>query len=578
MRAADEEPPVTADNSSERLNDFRVVAGLSPARVFERPHAVLHARTAGEARKALDDIDRALAAGRWIAGCFSYELGAALAGLPKRGDDTAPLLAIGIFDEPATCDLIPPGEAFRFSPMRAQVTRARYEVALGEIARSIYEGDVYQVNYTLPFAFAFEGDPYAAYVSLAQQTRAPYAAYLADGDRAVLSFSPELFLAFDGDCVTTKPMKGTAALDRIDDLDSEKNRAEHVMIVDLLRNDLHRTCGQVRVDQLFDIERYPTFATMTSTISGEIAPDTTFSEILGSAFPCGSVTGAPKRAAMRSIARLESFARGAYCGSIGFLGPDRRGWWNVAIRTAQIDSANGVGRFDAGGGIVSDSRAGDEWSEVLLKTQFFRSAIGPFEILEAFAGGDASARDEHLARMRKTAAAFDVPWNAPSADAELARLGDMRDRLVRLRLRDDGIFVASAEPLHASLEPVPICISDVRVFSGDPMLVWKTSWRPAHERAAGRARDAGCFDALLTNERGEITEGARTTVFAQMGTILCTPPAHSGVLPGILRQRMVSQGMVSERTLLPGDLRRADALYVGNSARGLMRATLIEAP
>ena len=538
------------------MSEFEVAFGSERTRRFRHPHAVLRADAAG-AQAAFDAADAALRDGHWIAGLLEYEGG----------------VALGVFDPPVD-DVADESRADAFALACVRASFERYHEAARAIARAIYEGDVYQVNYSVRYDLLFDGAPGALYRTLAARARAPYAAHLRDGDRHVLSFSPELFLEFEGGRISTRPMKGTSPLERERDLESPKNRAEHLMIVDLLRNDLHRVCTDVIVDRLFEVERYPTFATMTSTISGALAADVPLARVFGATFPCGSVTGAPKRAAMRRIAALENRTRGAYCGSIGFLSPERRGWWNVAIRTAQIDAARGTGRFDAGGGIVADSLAHEEFAEVGLKARFFLEACSSVEPIETFAGGDAAALAAHLARLGRTAARFEVPFDERALRERIAAV-DAPGVLVRVRLKGDGAQV-EAQPLETPAEPVRICASPERVRSDDPMLRWKTSWRPHYERAAAYAAGRDCFDALLANERGEITEGARTTVFARIDGTLLTPPLTAGMLPGILRARLIAAGEASERTLTLADLRAAGEIFVGNSARGMLRARLVE--
>ena len=538
------------------MSEFEVAFGAEPSRRFRHPHSVVRAADTAAAPAAFDAADAALRDGYWIAGVLDYEGG----------------LALGVFDPPVERAEDEPREnAFAVANLGASF--AGYREAIDAIAHAIYEGDVYQVNYTVAYHLLFDGDPYALYRTLAARALAPYAAYVRDGDRHVLSFSPELFLGFEGERVATRPMKGTAPLDRMRDLESPKNRAEHLMIVDLLRNDLHRICSDVRVDRIFEVERYPTFATMTSTISGALAADVPLATVFAATFPCGSVTGAPKRAAMRQIATLERRARGAYCGSVGFLSPERRGWWNVAIRTAQLDTARGAGRFDAGGGIVADSDADEERAEVELKARFFTDICAPVDPIETFAGGDEAARDAHLARLATAAAHLGRAVDARRLLEAIAE--DDAETLVRVRMGEGGARV-ERRPLTTPDEPVDVCVSPERVRSDDAMLRWKTTWRPHYDRAAAFASKHGCFDALLANERGELTEGARTTLFARIDGELLTPPLAAGLLPGILRARMLASGEATERMLTLGDLRAASEIFVGNSARGMLRARLVE--
>jgi para-aminobenzoate synthetase/4-amino-4-deoxychorismate lyase len=548
------------------MSGFRVLAGLNPVLAFENPLEVLRTKPGEDSRSALAAAESALRGGNWIAGVLRYD-----------GS-----LALGVFDAPHEADL-EDGGGVTHSPLLPLVGRARYDAAIASLRRAIFEGDVYQVNYTVPFELALHGDAVALYSRYARRTGAKYQAFVEDGDRAILSWSPELFLEFDGTRVFTKPMKGTAPLDRVDELQNAKNRAEHLMIVDLLRNDLHRVCANVEVEELFALERYPTFATMTSTIAGTLRDGIVLADIFEAAFPCGSVTGAPKRAAMQFIAANETRAREAYCGSIGFLSPQRRGWWNVAIRTAQIDTVSGTGRFDAGGGIVADSTAAEEWDELRLKARFLDDP--EFAILETFASDvDDTGLDAHVERMAGTASVFGVA-GAPSTSAlRLASLAQddkgarddtSRRSLIRLRLHSGGRLERLVEGLDESDEPVRICLASARVRSDDPFLRYKTTWRPAHDAAASEARAHGCFDALLQNERGDITEGWRTNLFFERDGELWTPPAADGVLPGILRSRLVSEGRVRERSISAEELQETDAIYIGNSARGLLRALLI---
>lgn len=543
------------------MDEFAVVMGTDPASAFERPLEVVRASGAGELRPVLERCEAALDAGCWIAGYAGY-----------AGD-----AVFGIFGPPRAIDLPDPASVAH-APLLATIEREAYDAAVASLQHAIYDGDVYQVNYTVPFALDYAGDPYELYAYYARRSRARYQAYVRDGDRAIASWSPELFLDFDGQSIRTKPMKGTASLDAVEELEQPKNRAEHVMIVDLLRNDLHRVCDGVAVERFLEIERYPTYATMTSTIAGTLRPGTTLAEIFTAAFPCGSITGAPKRAAMRFIAETEGAPRGAYCGTIGFLSPQRTGWWNVAIRTAQLDVAAHAGRYDTGGGIVADSQASAEWSEILLKSRFLRPST-PFAILETFAAdADGATLALHLARLMRSANAFGIEISEASlAPALRLRASpyaqDDKMGIVRVRLGLDGTIDVRMEAADTPLEPVRVCFSEQRVRSGDPFLRHKTSWRPAHD-AASTDGQRGCFDALLLNERDEVTEGARTSLFVERNGTLYTPALHCGLLPGILRGRFIEAGKAREAVLTADDVRAAETVYVGNSARGLLRATL----
>ncbi len=480
---------------------------------------------------------------------------------------------LGAFGEPVERRL-DGAHAFELTAPVSRVSSEDYERAILSIVDAIGAGEVYQVNYTVPFDLGFRGDPQALYAFLGARAHAPYASYMQFDARSLVSLSPELFLRFDGAQIITKPMKGTAPLDRLHELSSEKNRAEHLMIVDLLRNDLHRIADHVWVDPLFEVEQYPTFATMTSSVHARRRTPFAFDETMLATFPCGSITGAPKRAAIQHIAQLEREPRGMYTGSIGFLSPARSGWWNVAIRTLQINTDATRARFDAGGGIVSDSSAHSEWQEILLKSAFLRSAYENFELLETVSHG--SDVDAHLRRLQNSAHAFSIPLDS----------ADLRRELTT-RLRGDTIVTAHARAAHSYVTtraanapdlPIPICITPVRVASDDPFLRHKTNRREKFQAAAAYASEHFCFDGLLRNERGEITEGARTNVFARIGGVLYTPSIECGVLPGILRSKLVSGGDAIERALDLRDLLSATQVYVGNSARGLLPARIVMTP
>ncbi len=552
---------------------LRVAAGLGPSLLFEKPQNVWAPSNFEGAFYALHEVQAALEDGYWIAGAVSYEFGAQLQGINTRTCD--PLLILGAFHAPKRGELHGRAPHFSLSAPLSRIARDEYTTAVERIRAQIRDGEVYQVNYTVPFDLGFSGDPFTLFHFLGRRARAPFSAFVEYGDRAIVSISPELFLRFDRNSITTKPMKGTASLRNSEELSNEKNRAEHLMIVDLLRNDLHRISSQVHVRQLFEVERYPTFATMTSTISGRLDQSVTLLDIFRATFPCGSVTGAPKRAAMQHIDRIERYPREFYTGTIGFLSPQRSGWWNVPIRTLQIDRGVGVARYDAGGGIVNDSEAMDEWNEVLIKSRFLRPAFRDFDLRETLRSGpQPSDVDAHLHRLQQSAQAFGMQIDMQQLRRELEPPAKMPEpQFVRVRASAGGVGV-STQTLQPTQTPVDLCISSYRVRAGDPLLRHKTGWRPIHEAAAREARERGCFDAILQNERGELTEGSRTNIFVQKGNTLYTPPLDCGVLPGILRSRLVTDGQAVERVLHTADLDAADAIYAGNSARGLLLARI----
>ena len=411
------------------------------------------------------------------------------------------------------------------------------------------------------------------------------AAICDDGERQILSLSPELFFDLTAEGrITAKPMKGTAArlgddgAERLALSASEKDRAENLMIVDLLRNDLSRIAeaGSVEVKNLFEVETYPTLHAMVSTVTARKRADAGPAELLKALFPCGSVTGAPKIRAMEILRELESSPRGAYCGAIGYFAPPEKGGggsarFNVAIRTLTI--AGGEGELGIGGGVVQDSRSESEYAECLLKARFFETARKPLQLIETLRFENGFRRLEaHLARMENSALVFGLPFDRIAArkaldEAVAGRGGALR---VRLTLDEAGRYDAVAYELPDKPPHWTYAISPQRVDSSDKLLRHKTNWREPYESEVKRL---GSDEVVFVNERGEITEGARSNIFVARGGVLLTPPLESGLLAGCLRAEMITDGRAREAPLTPDDL--LGEVYFGNSLRGLIPAKRI---
>jgi para-aminobenzoate synthetase/4-amino-4-deoxychorismate lyase len=562
----DREPAVLLDDATpgrERLTRF---AGFSGAVRADAPDAVPDAFAA---------IARALERGLHVAGYFSYELGTLLEPrlrrlLPERR--SVPLLWFGLFErmEPATLD---PGARAYAGPLRHDWDEAAYERRFARVRRYIGDGDIYQANLSFRSRFAFAGDARALYARLRAQSNAAYGAFVDDGERQILSLSPELFFALDADGgLTAKPMKGTIArgTDPASDTAaraalaaSEKDRAENLMIVDLLRNDLGRIAeiGSVRVEGLFAVETYPTLHTMVSTVRARMRTGTDVETIVRAMFPCGSVTGAPKIRAMEILSELEASPRGLYCGAIGHFSPDGSARFNVAIRTLTI--AGGEGELGIGGAVVQDSGARSEYAECLLKARYYDAARRPIELIETLRRqpGEGYVRlERHLARMGRSAVLFGIPFDRarlmlPDGGAEALR--------VRLTLDESGAFHVTTAPLGPAQTRWTYTISPNRVRSDDMLARHKTNWR---EHLAPLA---GIDETIFLNQRGEIAEGSRSTVFVRRGGELLTPPLSAGILDGVLRREMLEQSACREAVLMPSDLEDGGVLF-GNSLRGLI--------
>ena len=577
--------------------------------LYTEPERVVRADARGEVEAALDAIETELARGLHAAGFFSYELGHCLE--PKLNallpdERNVPLLWVGLFGAPLPFDdagtrawLEANGAAERskISHLRLSWTRERYGSAFNRVQDYIAAGDVYQINLTLKYRFAFEGSPVALYAALRRKQRVKHGALIGTEDFSVLSMSPELFFRREGKRISTRPMKGTAPRGRTPREDArlktwlamdEKQRAENLMIVDLLRNDLGRVAkiGSVEVTDLFTVETYRSVHQMTSGITAELRGDMGLKDMLRALFPCGSVTGAPKLRAMEIISELEAEARGVYTGAIGHIQPSGNSEFNVAIRTVVLQG--GEGEMGIGGGIVADSKEQSEFEECLLKAQFLTKADAPFELIETLRYEPARGfhlLERHLARLQSSATHFAYPFAREAVlaalDAEAARV-EAPVAMVRLTLAEDGALKVTATPIELPTRDTVwrFVISDQRLDEKDPLFYHKTTRRQFFEREMERQKAlTGCDEVIFLNKKGELTEGTRTNLFLELDGRLFTPALASGLLPGTLREELLDlpRAAASEAVLLPADLLRADRIYLGNSVRGLIRAELIEA-
>jgi len=462
--------------------------------------------------------------------------------------------------------------------LQPAMSEADYIAAVDRIKRLIFEGDCYQVNLTFPLTFDWFGSPLALYARLRARQPVRYGGFVGDAAGGLVSLSPELFLLRQGDRLLTRPMKGTAppGVPAEELRGSAKDRAENLMIVDLLRNDLGRIAaqGSVTVDRLFEIEEYPTVRQMVSEVSARI-PGRRFGEILEALFPCGSITGAPKIRAMQIAAELESAPRGAYTGALGWLAPDGDFRLNVAIRTLEL-AADGRGKLGVGSGIVADSQPAAEWQECQLKAGFLRDADPGLKLIETLRreGGVYPMWAGHLARLRRSAAYFGFPLDEDRLMRELGRQPARGTWRVRLTLDKAGGIDVQAVAFDGSAPAHHLAaMAEQRIDSGDVLRRHKTTARPLYDAAlAGLPADSPVFDLVFLNELGEVAEGARSNVFVERDGLLLTPPLASGALPGVLRADLLAGGKAREAVLWPADL--ADGFWLGNALRGLVRVTL----
>jgi para-aminobenzoate synthetase/4-amino-4-deoxychorismate lyase len=573
--------------------------------------------------RLLDGMQDALAHGLHAVPVLTYELGEQLAGIAPARELHAPLAQVLLFERydmldaaqvdawlAARADEQGPGPA-GIGFVRANVDEATFAHAIGRIRDYIAAGDTYQVNYTYRLRFDAFGPVCALYARLRARQPVPYGALIALPDgRAVLSLSPELFVRHDAGRLLARPMKGTAPADGDDLVNAvraqhlaadPKNRAENLMIVDLLRNDLGRIArtGSVGVPALFEVKRYGSVLQMTSTVQAQLAPGTSLQDIFAALYPCGSITGAPKRRTMEIIRELEPAARGIYTGAIGWIDPPPPGagfgkhqaarfgdfCLSVPIRTLTLQpEQNGVrhGELGVGAGIVYDSDAGAEYAECRLKASFLTGLANDFDIFETIYATRADGcrhLERHLARLNASAAYFGHPFNPDLARAAAlqacAALPDGPHR-VRLALRPDGEIVVQTGALAPLSEPVTVLLSDAPTRAHDVFLRHKTSVRGRYDAAWRAAESVGAFDTLFFNERGELTEGGRSNVFVKIAGRWYTPPLSSGVLPGVMRGVLLDDPAwdAIECPLTRESLAHAQEIVVCNALRGALRAVV----
>ncbi|MGH9718059.1 MAG: aminodeoxychorismate synthase component I [Candidatus Acidiferrales bacterium] len=539
----------------------------------------------------LRSIEEHRKSGGEAAGILRYEAGFALEPrlhhLLRKAH--APLAWFGLYDR---CVILPAleirtdaGEPL-IRASKLSITRGAYFRKLAAIRRYIEAGDAYQINFTARVGFRSNLDAWKLFTSLFRRHPAPYAAFVNAGSEQIVSLSPEMFLQVRGGRIVIRPMKGTAPRGKLlpDDLAaaewlraSGKNRAENVMIVDLMRNDLGRICrpGSVKTTSLFDVERYFSVWQMTSTVQGELAKNCTAESIVRALFPSGSVTGAPKIRAMEIISELERSPRGIYTGSIGYFARDHARF-NVAIRTVSLHSRRGV--MGIGGGITHDSSPANEWDECHWKAAFLLESEPEFKLIETFYW-DRGYRflREHLARLRDSAEYWGFEFNRRKIVSELqkaARAFRPGARRVRMTLTNEGeIEITHGEYVARRFGRVGI--SKRKVSSYERFFFHKTTHRAMYDNELMAARKREFDDVLFFNDRGELTEGTIHNVFIVKGGVWRTPPVCCGLLPGIYRAHLLkTRKNCREAILKMEDLLRADSIYLCNSVRGTFPVTL----
>ncbi len=569
--------------------------GTSP-RLYRHPKSVVVAADWDEVGPALEQIRAGVRSGLHAAGCLAYEAGYAFD--PKLRDSArkgpGPLLCFGLFDGLETPDLAgllpPPDGAYAARPA-PRLRPEQYVQSADRIREHLFAGDFYQANLTFGCDVAVAGDPLALYARLRRLSAAGWGGVLEHDEGVIVSLSPEQFFAIRGGVIEARPMKGTAprrtdpAADRAEAetlARDEKQRAENLMIVDLMRNDLARVsvAGSVEVPELFAVETYPTLHQMVSRITARLRADCDAIDVLRTIFPCGSVTGAPKLAAITALTELEPEPRGAYTGSMGWIEPNRHGdpgdaAFNVLIRTLEWRRGSTKARLGLGSGLVVDSEPSNEWAECLLKGDFVRREAQDFDLIETM-GFDPSEGivelERHLDRLKTSAEdlAFQFDRHAARNELQAATFGRKQRAMVRLLLSRTGAMAIQVKSYDDPVDvPVRVAVRPLPVEPTDFRLRYKTTDRRFLDLTR---QQAGEFETVFVDPDGQLTEGSRTSLFVERGGRLLTPPLSRGLMPGILRAKLIEEGRAEEAELTPADLE--GGFYVGNIVRGLIPAKL----
>ncbi len=572
------------------LDDARI-AGASPARLYANPVRTITASSPAELDILLDDLRDAQAQGLHAAGFLAYDAGAVL--VPNLPATETPILAwfglfkqYQIFDTDALPSNLPYPAGAWLSRIRPDISRSDYTKAFAAVREYIAAGDIYQANLTFPLSADYAGDPLALYAALRPRAAAGYGGVIWTGEQHYLSFSPELFFALKELRVTTKPMKGTATRHADPAADAAaaeqlrtdpKQRAENLMIVDLLRNDLSRVCepGSVVVPELFHIESYPTVHQMTSTVTGLLRPDSTAIEVIKALFPCGSITGAPKVRAMQIISEVETGPRGIYCGSIGRIDANGDAAFNVAIRTFTLCDKTKRVSLGLGSGIVADSDEAAEWAECLAKGDFAKLDGCGFDLIETmrFEPAQGILRLElHLERMKESARIFGFEFDRHDARNKLHAATFHLDALSKIRLlaSRQGALAIEIRPLvefdewRVVVVPLPVDPQDFR-------LRHKITDRAFYDDA--RKARSDCDEVIFVGKDGRLTEGSISALFVERDGKLLTPRLETGLLASVLRRELIEAGTAEEADIDIEDL--SAGFFVGNSVRGLIRANRV---
>lgn len=560
---------------------------------FTEPKAIIVVSDIHDVVASLQNIERHVDEEQlYAAGFISYEASPAFdPALSVRSRDASfPLMWFGLFERPSVIRLqeASPCPQLEWKPT---ISRQSYDDAIARIKNHIAAGDTYQVNFSFRMTASCDTNPYDLFLHLTRAQPSGNAAFIETADFAICSASPELFFSLDGENILARPMKGTATRGLNLKRDaaqaeflrtSEKNRAENVMIVDMMRNDIGRIAkvGTVEVPSLFDVEKYPTVWQMTSAVAAKTSAS--ILEIMKALFPCASVTGAPKASTMGIIAELESTPRKIYTGAIGFIEPGRKAQFNVAIRTVLIDKRSRTAEYGVGGGVVWDSTPEGEYDECLTKARILTEVRPQFNLFETLLYTKADGfflLDEHLARLGDSCEYFGFEFDKNVVLKVLHKAEQQFSHgsfSVKVELHPNGLPALEAKPIDAATLSIPVRarLAPSPVDSNNLFLYHKTTHRTMYDDALASVSD--CDDVILWNERGEITESTIANVVVEIDGELFTPPVECGLLAGTFRAKLLSEGKIKERIIAKEELVNAEQAFLINSVRKWRKLTIVE--
>ena len=528
--------------------------------------------------------------GLFAAGYVSYEAAPAFDdALQTHASKGFPLLRFGLFAKVEQIELPAASEAVTLPDWHPQEGAGTFSSKVSEIREAIARGETYQVNLTFPLRSSFTQTPWEFFLQLVQGQQASGAGFLQSERWAICSASPELFFSREGKHLTMRPMKGTAPRGRTlaEDrrlanalLESSKNRAENIMVLDMVRNDLGRLAppGKVNTEKICSLEKYPTVWQLTSTVTA--CSEGTLAETFQALFPCASITGAPKAQTMQIIKATEEQPRNIYTGTFGWLAPGRKAHFNVAIRTLLIDRQHKIATYGVGAGITWDSDSTEEYQECLAKAEVLKQPLSDFALIETLRwtpGKGYFVLPEHLTRLRASAEYFDFLFSEKQVVEYLEKLAETfpaTPQRVRLLLHKEGLLENTSVPLTAAAtsSPLRICLAAEPIKTGDIRLYHKTTRRQLYEHHLSEVKDAD--EVVLWNERGEITECCTANLVVKLSGQYLTPPVSSGLLPGTYREHLLARGVLTEQVLTADDLHNSSQIYLINAIRKWRRAVL----